>query len=88
MIPMQAAKIKDAGRKNMDTLLIGQYIKNLRKTAGMTQKDLAEKLNVSFQAVSKWENGERVFHPVKLGGYLAQAFMSAMAISFDSEWKP
>ena len=58
MIPMQAAKIKDAGRKNMDTLLIGQYIKNLRKTAGMTQKDLAEKLNVSFQAVSKWENGD------------------------------
>ena len=42
----------------MDTLLIGQYIKNLRKTAGMTQKDLAEKLNVSFQAVSKWENGD------------------------------
>ena len=42
----------------MDTLLIGQYIKCLRKTAGMTQKELAEKLNVSFQAVSKWENGD------------------------------
>ena len=42
----------------MDTLLIGQYIKNQRKAAGMTQKDLAEKLNVSFQAVSKWENGD------------------------------
>ena len=42
----------------MDTLLIGQYIKYLRKTAGMTQKDLAEKLKVSFQAVSKWENGD------------------------------
>ena len=24
----------------------------------MTQKDLAEKLNLSFQAVSKWENGD------------------------------
>ena len=42
----------------MDTLLIGRYIKNQRKAAGMTQKDLAEKLNVSFQAVSKWENGD------------------------------
>lgn len=42
----------------MDVLLIGQYIKYLRKAAGMTQKDLAEKLNVSFQAVSKWENGD------------------------------
>lgn len=42
----------------MDTLKIGQYIRQLRKSAGMTQKDLAEKLNVSFQAVSKWENGD------------------------------
>ncbi len=42
----------------MDTLKIGRYIHHLRKTAGMTQKDLAQKLNVSFQAVSKWENGD------------------------------
>ena len=42
----------------MDTLKIGQYIQHLRKAAGMTQKDLAEKLSISFQAVSKWENGD------------------------------
>ena len=42
----------------MDTLKIGKYIQHLRKTAGMTQKDLAKKLNISFQAVSKWENGD------------------------------
>ena len=41
----------------MDTLKIGQYIQHQRKVLGMTQKDLAGKLNVSFQAVSKWENG-------------------------------
>lgn len=29
----------------------------LRKTANMTQSDLAEKLNVSRQAVSRWEMG-------------------------------
>ena len=42
----------------MDTLKIGTYIQHLRKAAGMTQKELAEKLNISFQAVSKWENGD------------------------------
>ena len=29
-----------------------------RKEVGMTQDDLAEKLGVSRQSVSKWENGE------------------------------
>ena len=37
---------------------IGQYIKKLRKERGLTQQELADKLNVSFQAVSKWETGE------------------------------
>ena len=42
----------------MDALKIGRYLRHLRKTAGMTQKELAEKLNLSFQAISKWENGD------------------------------
>ena len=42
----------------MDMIKIGGYILRLRKAAGMTQKQLAEKLGVSFQAVSKWENGD------------------------------
>lgn len=37
---------------------IGLYIKKLRKEKRLTQIELAEKLNVSFQAVSKWETGE------------------------------
>lgn len=42
----------------MNTVEIGNYIKDLRKRKGLTQKDLADKLNISFQAVSKWESGE------------------------------
>lgn len=37
---------------------IGNFIKKLRKEKGMTQSQLAEKLNISFQSVSKWETGE------------------------------
>lgn len=35
---------------------IGKKIKHLRTEKGITQEKLAEYLNVSFQAVSKWEN--------------------------------
>lgn len=36
---------------------IGQFIKILRKEKGLTQLQLAEKLNISVQSVSKWETG-------------------------------
>ncbi len=36
---------------------IGLRIKELRKKKDMTQEKLGEYLNVSFQAVSKWETG-------------------------------
>ena len=36
---------------------IGQIIANLRKEKGVKQEELASYLNVSAQAVSKWENG-------------------------------
>lgn len=34
----------------------GQRFQRLRKNAGMTQEDVAGRLNISAQAVSKWEN--------------------------------
>ena len=42
----------------METLTIGRNIKRLREEQNITQQLLAEKLSVSFQAVSKWETGE------------------------------
>ena len=42
----------------MDMMKIGGYIRALRTAGGLTQKELAERLGVSFQAVSKWENGD------------------------------
>ena len=40
--------------------IIAQNIVFLRKQAGMTQLELAEKLNYSDKAVSKWERGDSV----------------------------
>ncbi len=42
----------------MDNLKIGHFIQYMRKKKGLTQSELADKLGVSFQAVSKWENGD------------------------------
>ena len=42
----------------MDSKSIGKTISVLRKKFGFTQSELAEKLNVSNKAVSKWENGQ------------------------------
>ncbi len=36
---------------------MGQIIKRLRKERNLTQEELAEQLNISAQAISKWENG-------------------------------
>ena len=37
-------------------MTLGQKIKKLRNEKGLTQKDLADQLHVTFQTVSKWES--------------------------------
>ena len=44
----------------MDQEKIGKFIKKIREDNNLTQKELADKLGVTFQAVSKWENGKNV----------------------------
>lgn len=41
----------------MDVIKTGKYIAGKRKEAGLTQKQLAEKLSMSDKSVSKWERG-------------------------------
>ena len=41
----------------MDLVKIGKYVASKRKSLGMTQKQLAEKLGMSDKSVSKWERG-------------------------------
>lgn len=41
----------------MNQIKIGAFISELRKEKGLTQASLAEKLNITDRAVSKWERG-------------------------------
>ena len=41
----------------MEQERIAELIKKIRKDNNLTQKQLADKYNVTYQAVSKWENG-------------------------------
>lgn len=41
----------------MDQIKVGRFIAECRKKNGLTQMQLAEKLNITDRAVSKWENG-------------------------------
>lgn len=41
----------------MDKIKLGKMVRKLRIKCGLTQADLAKKLNVSDKAVSKWESG-------------------------------
>ena len=41
----------------LDMERVGVRISQLRKLAGMTQMEMADRLGISFQAISNWERG-------------------------------
>ena len=61
----------------MREILAGN-ISRYRKELGLTQEGLAEKLNISFQAVSKWETGQTVPDTM-----LLPALALALGVSVD-----
>ena len=44
----------------MDSKLIGIYLQRKRKLKDLTQKELADIIGVTFQAVSRWEKGDSI----------------------------
>lgn len=44
----------------MNAEKVSKLIKEIRKKHNLTQKELADKYNVTYQAVSKWENGKNL----------------------------
>ena len=42
----------------MDQIKIGRFIAAIRRERGMTQRELAEAMNLSNRTISKWECGD------------------------------
>jgi transcriptional regulator with XRE-family HTH domain len=40
-------------------MTVGQRIQNARKMAGLTQKELGQRMGLSYQSIAQWENGLR-----------------------------
>ena len=55
----------------------GENLKNIRETSGLSQKRLAELLNISQQRVSEWECGKvepTLYYLIKLIATLHSSF--------------
>lgn len=74
----------------LDTKKVGIKITALRKSIGLSQEKLAEMLNISPQAISKWENGHTLPETTLLP-ILSQVFRCTIddiimpAYSFDEK---
>ncbi len=68
-------------------MTFGQKLKELRTKKNLTQKDLADKLNVTYQTVSKWENetNEPDFATLK---QLAKLFDCSVDYLIDEDDQP
>ena len=62
---------------------IGNNIKRLRQQKNLTQAHLAERLGVSYQAVSKWENN-RGYPDIQLLPQIASVFGVSIDMLFIS----
>ena len=74
------------GGHRMDQVRIGAFIKELRKEKGLTQEQLAERLNVSGRTVSRWETGANM-PDISLLVELAEFFDVSIPEIIDGERK-
>ena len=68
----------------MDQIKTGELIRRFRTEIGLTQKQLAERINVSDKAVSKWERGNGC-PDVSLLSALAEVFGTDVQVLLSGE---
>lgn len=70
-------------------IILSENIQKYRKKSGLTQEELAGKLGVTFQAVSKWENGRSapdiMFLP-KMADIFGCSIDEIFSRSIDMSW--
>ena len=68
-------------------IVIGTNIRNLRKLNGLTQEELAKKINYSNKAISRWESGE-VIPDVETINNLCEVFNVPISTMFEENIAP
>lgn len=68
-------------------IVIGTNIRNLRKLNGLTQEELAKKINYSNKAISRWESGE-VIPDVETINNLCETFNVPISSMFEENVSP
>ena len=77
----------------MDQVKIGKFISERRKSVGLTQMQLAEKLGITDRAISKWERGKALpdssvmLELCGLLGITVNDLLSGEVISMDNNQK-
>ncbi len=66
---------------------IGNFIKKIRLDNNLTQKELADRLGVTYQAVSKWENGKNV-PDIGIMKQISEEFNVNIDELLNGEYKP
>lgn len=69
-------------------MTLGEKIQDLRRKSGMSQDDLAEKLDISRQAVSKWERDEAVPETDKIIRIAQEFHVSTDYLLLDQQAPP
>ena len=65
---------------------IGEFIRHLRATLGMTQEELAHALGITVGTVNRWENGR--FRPSKLGRSTLRDFAQKHGVPLEGWGRP
>ncbi len=73
-------------KKQLINRIIGQKIKLLRKSWGLSQIELAEKIGISFQQVQKYEKGATMISVMRLH-QIAKVFGADISHFFDKDKK-